>query len=169
MKMIHVEKMVTRIQAKFRQKLAIKRLEKDIEVQKQKLSRKNNAAKNTSNEEMALQEFKQRLAKKGLTPESFFRTVDTHYRKAVTVDAFKKHLGNFNLQLSRGQVSRLILILDEDMEGNITLQEFYNALEAYNCAGEKHTNPDGSDYYASFEHRAMFKLLKILKERNISF
>ena len=34
MKMIHAEKMVTRLQAKFRQKLAIKGLEKDIEVQK---------------------------------------------------------------------------------------------------------------------------------------
>jgi len=110
-----------------------------------------------------------RLAKKGLTPEAFFRTCDTAYRKTISIDTFKKHLNNFNLQLSRGQVSRLVLILDEDMEGNITLQEFYNALEAYNCAGEKHTNPDGSDYYASYEHRAMFKLLKILKDRKISY
>ena len=52
------------------------------------------------------------------------------------------------------------------MEGNITLQEFYNALEAYNCSGEKHTQID--DYYVAFEHRAMFKFLQILKERNIS-
>lgn len=97
MKMVHVEKMVVRIQAKFRQRLAIKRLEKDIELQKQKLARKNNANKNVSNEEIALQEFKQRLAKKGLTPEAFYRTVDTHYRKTVSVDSFKKHLANFNL------------------------------------------------------------------------
>lgn len=47
-------------------------------------------------------------------------------------------LSNFKLQLSKGQVSRLILILDEDMESNITLQEYYNALEAYNCAIENH-------------------------------
>jgi uncharacterized protein YbcV (DUF1398 family) len=55
------------------------------------------------------------------------------------------------------------------MEGNITLTEFYNALEAYSCSGENHTDPDGGDYYCSFEHRAMFKLLKILKERGISY
>lgn len=55
------------------------------------------------------------------------------------------------------------------MEGNITLDEYYNALEAYNCNGEKHFATDGSDYYVSFEHRAMFKLLTTLKDRNISY
>ena len=54
------------------------------------------------------------------------------------------------------------------MEGNITIDEYYNALEAYNCSGEKHYATDGSDYYVSFEHRAMFKLLQI-KDRNISY
>ena len=55
------------------------------------------------------------------------------------------------------------------MEGNITLAEFYNALEAYSVSGENHTDPEGSDYYATFEHRAMFKLLTILKDRSISY
>lgn len=55
------------------------------------------------------------------------------------------------------------------MEGNITLAEYYNALEAYSIKGDVHNDPDGSDYYCVFEHRAMFKLLKILKERNISY
>ena len=36
-----------------------------------------------------------------------------------------------NLKLSRGQVTRLILILDEDINGSISLQEYYDALEAY--------------------------------------
>lgn len=77
-------------------------------------------------------------------------------------------LVNFNIQLSKGQVSRLILILDEDMEETITLEEFQNALEAYSCSGENHVNPDGSDYYVPFEHRSIFKLLTILKDRNLS-
>mgnify|MGYP000403192448 FL=1 len=110
-----------------------------------------------------------RLAKKGLTPEAFFRTCDPGYKKSVPVDRFRSMLTNFNLQLSNGQIKRLILILDEDMEGNITLEEFQNGLEAYNCSGESHTNPDGSDIYVSFEHRAVFKLLGILKEMNISY
>ena len=40
MKMIHVEKMVVRIQAKFRQRLAIRKIEKDIENQKAKLAKR---------------------------------------------------------------------------------------------------------------------------------
>ena len=68
-------------------------------------------------------------------------------------------LQNFKLELSRGQISRLALILDEDMEGNISLEEYYNALEAYGQSAEKHTATDGSGYYVPFEHRAMFKLL----------
>lgn len=78
-------------------------------------------------------------------------------------------LHNFRLELSRGQISRLALILDEDMEGNITIEEFYNALEAYGQSGERHFAHDGSDYYVSFEHRAMFKLLQILKDRGITY
>lgn len=169
MKMIHVEKMVTRIQAKFRQKLAMRKLEKDIEKQKEKLAKRNMQNKNVSNEEIALQEFKQRLSKKGLTPEAFYRTCDPEYKRMVGVDKLKMQINNFNLQLSRGQVSRLVLILDEDMEGTITLEEFYNALEAYNCGGEKHYPYDGTDYYVSFEHKAMFKLLTILKDRRMSY
>lgn len=30
------------------------------------------------------------------------------------------------------------MILDEDLEGSITKEEFYSALEAYGLAGEKH-------------------------------
>ena len=75
---------------------------------------------------------------------------------------------NFKLNLSRGQVSRLILILDEDMEGTITLEEYYNALEAYGVESEKHFALDGTDYYVPFTHRAMFKLISILKDRGIA-
>ncbi len=42
------------------------------------------------------------------------------------------------VSLSKAQISRLIMILDEDLEGSITLEEYMNALEAYGCAGENH-------------------------------
>lgn len=80
---------------------------------------------------MALLELKTQLRKKGLTPEAFFRVCDSEMKRCIPVDRFKSMLGNFKLELSRGQVSRLALILDEDMEGNITLEEYYHALEAY--------------------------------------
>ena len=77
-------------------------------------------------------------------------------------------LTSFKLELSRGQVSRLCLIFDEDQEKNITLAEYQNALEAYGQSTEKHIDPEGSDYYVPFDHRAMFKLLEVLKARNMS-
>ena len=73
-----------------------------------------------------------------MTPEAFYRAIDQDYKKSIPCDFFKGMLNKFDLQLSRGQQSRLILILDEDMEGNITLEEFYDAIDAYGCAGEKH-------------------------------
>jgi len=54
------------------------------------------------------------------------------------------------------------------MEDNITLTEYQNSLEAYGVTGETHFDPNGSDYYVMFEHRAMFKLIEILESRGIS-
>jgi Ca2+-binding EF-hand superfamily protein len=66
-------------------------------------------------------------------------------------------------------MSRLIMILDEDIEGNITLDEYYNALDAYQVAGEIHKPTDGSIIYHSFDHRCLFKLISELNCKNISF
>lgn len=126
-------------------------------------------AAGVSSEQIALQELKIRLARKGLTPEAFYRVCDTKLSKSISTERFKSMIHNFKLELSRGQIARLILILDEDQEGNITLQEYYNALEAYDQSGEEHYDPNGSDYYAPFEHRAMFTLLTILADRKIQY
>lgn len=61
--------------------------------------------------------------------------------------------------MTRAQLSRLIMILDEDIEGNITLEEYNNALEAYGVSGEIHKPTDGSVIYHPFEHRCLFKLI----------
>jgi len=58
--------------------------------------------------------------------------------------------------------------MDEDHEGHITLQEYQDALEAYNQSGESHVSPDGDSTYTAFEHRCVFKLLNILQDRKIS-
>jgi len=80
----------------------MKKLEKDLENQKARLARRERIKNKTSNEELALKELRQRLQRKGLTPEGFFRTCDPEYQKSITVDKFKNQLINFNLQLSRG-------------------------------------------------------------------
>lgn len=167
--MVGVEKAIVKIQAKFRQLLAVKKLEKQNLKEKARLARREQMKHGVSHEEMALCEFKTLLRAKGLTPEAFYRCCDPEYNRTISIDTFKKMISNFNIYLSRSQISRLVLILDEDMEGHITLDEFYNALEAYGCSAEQHYATDGSEYYCGFEHRAMFKLLDILSARKISF
>lgn len=63
---------------------------------------------------------------------------------------------------------KLHLILDEDGQNSILLQEYYDALEAYGMAGEEHHDPNGTDYYAPFEQRAVFTMLTILGEKGIT-
>lgn len=92
MKMIHVENLVIKLQAKFRQILAIRRQERQIEEQKALIRRKEAAKSGASNEELVLTELKVRLAKRGMTPEAFFRMCDVEYTKAVPVSKFKAML-----------------------------------------------------------------------------
>jgi hypothetical protein len=104
-----------------------------------------------------------------LTPEAFFRVCDPTYKKVISVDTFKQFMKESKLELSKGQMARIILILDEDMGNQISLVEYQNALEAYGQSGEPHFNPDGSDNYVPFETRALFKMLDILEKRKVSF
>ena len=45
-----------------------------------------------SHEEQVLKELRGRLAKRGLTPEAFFRSCDADYTKSVPVNKFKAML-----------------------------------------------------------------------------
>ena len=136
-------------------------------MQKKKIDKKNeNQYK--SKEESSLKELVQNLKKIKMTPEAFFRACDAKYDKKVTADHFKAMMARYGVIPSRGAQARIVLILDEDMEGTITLKEFYDALEAYSCSGEEHYPLDGEDYHIPFDQRAQFKLLDIIKERGIS-
>ena len=63
------------------------------------------------------------------------------------------------------------MILDEDIEGTITLEEYMNALEAYGCSGERHRPLDNtiSPLTHSFQHKCLFKLITELQKKDISF
>lgn len=116
-KMLKLQNAVITIQAWWRKVLTFKRLQQDVKLSKAALT----AKKNQSPEETAMKEFAMQLKAKKLTPEMFFRICDTEYKQTVTVATFKDMVTALNLQLSRAQMSRLIMILDEDIEGNITL------------------------------------------------
>jgi len=85
----------------------------------------------------------------------------------VPVSEFKQQLQNFDIKLTPSQLTRLVNILDEDLEEIITRVEFYDAIEAYHISGEKHRSMDGSPHY-SFEIRVLFTIIEYLGEKGIT-
>lgn len=96
----------------------IKRFEREIKEQRKRLTTLHQKGQGVgveaSGEYIALKEMKLGLKRKGLTPEAFYRVCDTNMIKDVPVESFRSALEDFSLGLSRGQISRIILILDED-------------------------------------------------------
>jgi Ca2+-binding EF-hand superfamily protein len=66
-----------------------------------------------------------------LTPEAFFRICDNNYKCKITMDDLRKGIESLAIGLSRNQIRRIEILLDENMTGYITLEEYQNALEAF--------------------------------------
>ena len=120
-------------------------------------------------EEMTLQEFKKAMMKQSsMTLEEFYRCIDKTYSMSVTVKQFKNQLKLYNnFELNPKKVKHLITIFDEDKGGTISLSEYYDALDAYDCRGEEVSPFNNDPLYVNFEHMALFKLVNILREKNI--
>jgi Ca2+-binding EF-hand superfamily protein len=62
-----------------------------------------------------------------------------------------------------------VLVLDEDFEGHITLDEFQDALEAYNLQGEKHLQQtNGNRRLHNMQSRVLETLTNIMSSKGIS-
>lgn len=61
------------------------------------------------------------------------------------------------------------MLLDEDIEGIITLEEYNNALEAYGLSGEKHKPLDGTVLQHTFQQKCMFKMILALNKKDITY
>ena len=61
------------------------------------------------------------------------------------------------------------MLLDEDIAGIITLEEYNNALEAYGLSGEKHKPLDGSVLHHTFQQKCMFKMILALNKKDITY
>ena len=120
-------------------------------------------------EEMTLQEFKKAMMKQAqMTLEEFYRLIDKSYSMNVSCKEFKAKLKSYNnFELNDKKVKHLITIFDEDKGGSISLSEFYDALDAYDCRGEELNPFNGDPLYVNFEHMALFKLIAILRDKNI--
>ena len=57
---------------------------------------------------------------------------------------------------------KLTQILDENSDGVITMDEYYFALETYNCRGELYT--PNSDDNLSYQNKTMIKLFRLMDE-----
>jgi len=75
----------------------------------------------------------------------------------------------FKLEISDAQIDRLVYIIDEDKNGIINISEYYNALEAYNCRGEVIGPFDDDPTSIKFDHQSLFRMVKVLRERKLTF
>ena len=66
----------------------------------------------------------------------------------MSKEHFIKLLGKHGLDGK--DTAKLIKIFDEDGNGDISLQEFYNALDTYNCRGEPDVSPFGPESLMTF-------------------
>lgn len=64
-------------------------------------------------------------------------------------------------------MKHLLAILDEDKEGTISLSEYYDALDAYDCRGEEQSPFSSDPGFMNFEHMALFKLVSVLRKKQI--
>jgi Ca2+-binding EF-hand superfamily protein len=93
---------------------------------------------------------------------------DYNYQKEVSTGDFKNKLKEFELGLSEKTMARLIGVLDENYNGSISLEEYYFALETFNCRCEPYGPFDNQTGADSFQWKAVYKLLEAMKDRNIS-
>lgn len=56
----------------------------------------------------------------------------------MSVDTFKEQMAALGIRLTHTQMQRLFLLLDENFTGLVSLEEYQEALEAYELAGERH-------------------------------
>lgn len=121
-----------------------------------------------SHEEMTLKGFKEKLWKKcEMTLESLFRICDSSYEQAFSAAHFKEKLETLELGLSGAEINRLIGIFDEDLSGQITIYEYYSALEAYHVRSDEPSPFDDDPQSLQFIHQSAFRLVKVMRDRNI--
>lgn len=160
-------KAMFKVKGLIQRQLALKRV---CQITEHRMTEKRKVLESNDREGLALKEFTTQLKAKRMTPEAFFRICDVSYSKSVPVDNFKQQVELQGLRLTRSQMDRLILLLDENMTGAIGLEEYQGALEVYGLAGEKHFVSQGrqSKPYASMQNKALEVLTDMMKIKDMS-
>ena len=85
----------------------------------------------------------------------------------VSVQQFKDEISNLGLKLSDVQLTRLVNILDEDMNQQITYKELINALQAFKYRSEQ-SSPQTAEFM-NYEQECFFRLMEVLRSRRVKF
>ncbi|CDW89712.1 cysteine protease family c02 [Stylonychia lemnae] len=107
--------------------------------------------------------FQMTLKNRNMTPEEFFRSLDTKQNKKIATEDFKSALVDKKIYLNYTHASRFAALVDEDFSGDITLQELQKTMKAfgYDCELQ-----DGQEI--TVEQYALIKVIESLLDRNIT-
>ena len=70
--------------------------------------------------------------------------------------------------MAKRTINRLIAIFDEDINGHVSIEEYYNALYAYNCLGGVTKAFETDNNALSYTDSCVYKLVEHLREKNIT-
>ena len=131
--------MAVKIQAWFRMKLVKKKLIKQKQIWKDKIT-------NIDPQKDLVNHFYQILVvKRKIKPEEFFRAIDIKGLKKIPVETFIEQLISRSIVLTQTEAIRLAFIIDEDISGDITIEELSKTLLAYGLKSESNNIADESD------------------------
>lgn len=114
-----------------------------------------------------MNDYKRALEKIGLTPEGFFRLCDVKYQQEISEQSFFMMLEQYDVVLQSPILNRLIAVLDEDGNSMITLDEYYGALETYQCRVEL-DSPYGAEGVPSYQKRTLIKFVNAMRQREMT-
>ena len=149
-----------RIQARIRGFLCRRRFYQMVE-QYVRSSRK--ISKKELSNETIMKQVTAAAKSRNLTLEQCYRAADANGDGLVSNEELMRFMTQMKLGLTSAQISRLMLILDEDCSGQIEQQEFYDALSAYQVAAEHQRA--GTRSYAQ---ETLIKFVSVLSTRGIS-
>jgi Ca2+-binding EF-hand superfamily protein len=132
------------------------------ELIKDYISRTRKQARSHTTDEVVMRIVSSAISSRNLTLEQCFRAADSDSDGTVSTEEFSHFLISLKLNLTQAQITRLMLILDEDCSGRIDSREFYDALSAYQVAKEKHRQGN-----RTFQQEVLIKFCSVMCHRGI--
>lgn len=126
-----VNRKIIKLQAFFRMKLIRNKLMKKRDELRNTLHGKIDANKELINS------FINSLKMKKLSPEEYFRAIDSKRQGKIPLEVFIEDLLKRGLIGTQSLATRLAFLIDEDVSGDITLDEVTKTLTAYRLPTEQ--------------------------------